>query len=187
MSQVNNVLTCTNISCTLLSLQVAYMQRDATHEYVRKALALPYLPEEHIIPAFEKLQKKTTDPVLLQLMSYINSTWIRSTVWPPSCWTVYMSPIRTNNDVEGWHRRLNTKAARGQLQLYVLIPLLYAEAELLPLQIKLVGEKKLTRFRRRNYRTAQGRLFKLWDDYAASGKTKNVSKMLKACSSFSSV
>ena len=53
--------------------------------------------------------------------------------------------VRTNNDVEGWHRRLNNKATRGQLQLYVLIPMLFKEASLLPLQVKLVNEKKLQR------------------------------------------
>ena len=27
---------------------------------------------------------------------------------------------RTNNDVEGWHHRLNNRAGRGQIQFYVL-------------------------------------------------------------------
>jgi len=47
--------------------------------------------------------------------------------------------------VEGWHRRLNNRATRGQLQFYLLVPLLYKEAAMLPLHMKLVSEKKLRR------------------------------------------
>jgi len=56
-------------------------------------------------------------------------TWVESTVWPPSMWSVFRQPVRTNNDVEGWHCRLNVKANRGRLNLYQLIQLLHAESQ----------------------------------------------------------
>ncbi|KAH3748838.1 hypothetical protein DPMN_183294 [Dreissena polymorpha] len=32
--------------------------------------------------------------------------------------------VRTNNDVEGWHRRINTRAGRADLGFYMLVPLI---------------------------------------------------------------
>jgi len=47
-----------------------------------------------------------------------------------STWSVFHEPVRTNNDVEGWHYRLNVKANHGRLNLYPLIQLLHAESQL---------------------------------------------------------
>ena len=115
------------------------------HDSVRQLLSLPYLPDTHIARAFRYLWRHNEDPAVDQLCQYIQQTWIASEQWPPSAWSVFRSTIRTNNDVEGWHRALNNRAGRGQLQLYVLLPLLQREASLLPLQAKLVHEKKLQR------------------------------------------
>ena len=38
-----------------------------------------------------------------------------------------MEDVRINNDLEGWHRRLNYSAKRGQLQMYLFIELLNKE------------------------------------------------------------
>jgi hypothetical protein len=40
---------------------------------------------------------------------------------------------RTNNDVEGWHRRLNKKACDLTPPFYDLVTFLHAEASLLPM------------------------------------------------------
>ena len=55
-------------------------------------------------------------------MDYIN-TWINGSKWKPASWTVYHQSVRTNNDVEGWHHRMNRKAQKPNLQLYILIVL----------------------------------------------------------------
>ena len=72
-----------------------------------------------------------------------------------------MQAVRTNNDVEGWHRRLNKRAVGGQVPLYVLVPLLHSEAKLVSIQMKLVSEGKLSRYHRRQYRTQQARPFNM--------------------------
>jgi len=43
-------------------------------------------------------------------------------------WSMFKETVRTNNDVEGWHTRLNTKSLHGNLDMYQLAPLLHAEA-----------------------------------------------------------
>jgi len=40
---------------------------------------------------------------------HMERQWISSTTWPPTTWSVFRQPVRTNNDVEGWHCRLNDR------------------------------------------------------------------------------
>ncbi|XP_062597880.1 uncharacterized protein LOC134259296 [Saccostrea cucullata] len=100
-----------------------------------------------------------------ELMVYLEETWINNPLWPTHSWSVFRQSIRTNNDVEGWHRRLNDQSPNGQLPFYVLVPLLHQEANLLPLQRKLVSEGKLCRRQRKTGQ--QQRIFHLWDLYEA--------------------
>jgi hypothetical protein len=109
------------------------------------------------------------------------STWINSNVWPPSCWSVYKEAVRTNNDVEGWHNSLNRRASgRCQMPFYLLINLLYREARLANLHIRLVSEMKLKRFQRKKYRNVQAKIFSYWEEYE-NGQRSSL-RLLKACS-----
>ena len=96
---------------------------------------------------------------------YIEETWISSSVWDFSLWSVYGQTIRKNNDCEGWNHKINQRAKKGNLQFYLLITLLYKEASLLPTQVKMVSEGKFGQFQRNKSKAIQGRLFKLWKDY----------------------
>ena len=80
---------------------------------MKKLMALPYLPAEHIDPAFHKLAEKATTEKLRELCDYIETTWLHSSIWPVESWSVLNRSICTNNDVEGWHRRLNQRACDG--------------------------------------------------------------------------
>ena len=146
-----------------LGLVVAYNSVDAVHNYIRMLFALPYLPADHIIRSFDEIAPVANDQ-LLPLVDYVRSTWMLGQ-WSPEDWCVYKRYIRTNNDVEGWHNRLNMKAQRGNLQLYLLIQLLHSEAKLVPLQKLLVTEDKLRRQQRKETIRIQGALNSLWEKY----------------------
>ena len=162
-----------------LGLQSSYTHDRGTHLYIKKMMALPFLPEEEIEPMFQRLQRQASEP-LQQFTEYVNNTWINGT-WGPYDWTAFKKAIRTNNDVEGWHNALNRRASgRGQLPLYLLIKFLHKEATLTALQIRLVSERKLKRIQRRKYRELQAKLFELWDQYEA--KERSAKRLLKACS-----
>ena len=162
-----------------LGLQSSYTHDRGTHLYIKKMMALPFLPEEEIEPMFQRLQRQASEP-LQQFTEYVNNTWINGT-WGPSDWTAFKKAIRTNNDVEGWHNALNRRASgRGQLPLYLLIKFLHKEATLTALHIRLVSERKLKRIQRRKYRELQAKLFELWDQYEA--KERSAKRLLKACS-----
>jgi hypothetical protein len=148
-------------------LATAYMQKGDKYEFLRKLMSLPYLPVEQITAAFDRLKivaEEAGGPVL-NVVEYMDRTWIRGSVWNPSNWSVFRELVRTNNDLEGWHRRLNARAGHPNLGFYKLIILLKEEASTVDIQIRLVSENLLCKIRRKKYAQLHGRLEEAWDKY----------------------
>ena len=162
-----------------LGLAVPYVKHRPTQDYIRQLMALPFLPEEHIEQTFRHLESRAPAGPVKDLVRYIEETWIDG-LWSPSEWSVFGESIRTNNDVEGYHRKLNGSAGNAHIPLYVLIPLLYKEANNVHIQVRLVKDGKLSRYQRRKYRSMQGRIFNLWKKYEQHKITTD--QLLKACS-----
>ena len=73
---------------------------------VSDGLDLP--PAKYVVPQFRGLRDLCPkDGKLMQLVGYINRQWMENTTFPVSSWSAFMRPIRTNNDIEGWHNKLN--------------------------------------------------------------------------------
>jgi len=161
--------------------QTAYNSRDDVYKFLRQVFALPFLPADHIPVAFNTLKEKATTQQLQSVMNYIQGTWFDSTVWPVTAWSVFGKSVRTNNDVEGWHNRVNTHAQKSNLQFYLLIELMYKEASKIPLQLKMISEGKLRRRQRKQTKMVQWKILQLWDDYANNKIT--ASHLLKKCGS----
>jgi hypothetical protein len=102
-----------------LGLTRSRRENPRTADVIRKLLALQYLPGEHIPEVFQRIQRDAGDGVLItRLLDYIQDQWINSTVFHPPSWSCFRRVIRTNNDVEGWHRRLNHKCnGQGMFKL----------------------------------------------------------------------
>ena len=116
---------------------------------------------------------------LVELVDYVSRTWISSVLWSPTAWSAYRLPIRTNNDVEGWHYRLNQKARKRHLNLYLLVRLLQNEAECVDLQVKLVSDGKLARRQKKKYVKLHAKLNDVWTEYEQG--TKTAGQLLKSC------
>ena len=135
-----------------------------------------FLLHKTIATTFDSLKPEATTEPLQQFVTYIEENWLRSTVWPPKCWSVFMQSIRTKNDIEGWHHSLNRRAAgRCGPPLYVFVALLLKEAGLVSVQIRLVSE----RMQIVTYREVQRRLFELWE--AFNKKEKSLKQLLEGC------
>ena len=165
-----------------LGLQEAYGQDRGTHFFVRKLMALPFLPAERNQNTISSpTGKKATTEALKTFTAYIEKTRITGDTFPPTTWSVYMHAVRTNNDLEGWHNALNRRAkGKAQLLLYVFIQLLHKEASLVAIQIRLVSDKRLRRHQRKTYKKLKTRLFKLRHQY--ENKERNSKQLLEACS-----
>ncbi len=162
-------------------LQVDYRKKRGVHRYLSKLMALPYLPAEHIPGAFKYLKKRAVTPELMSICNYIERNWLNSTTWPIESWSAFMRATRTNNDCEGWHHRLNKRAQKSNLGLYMLAQLLRDEAETAHKTVMLVQDGKLEKHQRKSYRSVQAKVFKLWDDYTEDRDPK---KLLESCSHF---
>jgi hypothetical protein len=92
-----------------------------------------------------------------------------------------MSPVRTNNDMEEWHNRFNSKLLLGDLcrPFYHLVTEQYAKSTDIPIQFKLVSEGRLKRCERKWSRQIQGQLFGLWKQYVRREIT--ASQLLREC------
>ena len=135
-------------------------------------MALSFLPFYEITPMFVRLSVQTQAQPFLDLVDFIKRQWIENPVFTPKDWSIYKQPVRTNNDVEGWHNALNRRASwKCGLPLYYLIELLDREAKLTAVTIRLVSERKLKRMQRKTYRHLQAKLFEHWEQYDNRQKT----------------
>ncbi|KAL8588570.1 hypothetical protein ACOMHN_059524 [Nucella lapillus] len=145
-----------------LGMQHAYQNDPAFHSYCRQLLALPYLPWEKIDGNLAELEGEATTEGQRRLCTYIHQTWIESAVWPPSSWSCFYRSIRTNNDVEGWHRRLKSKASSaGNLNLYLMLQLLAEESRLVTRGCQLLKESTIIRRQRADARSTNAKLFRI--------------------------
>ncbi len=96
-----------------LGLQCQYTGELGHRLFFKKLMALCYLPACHILTAFAKLQESYLSRTQATKKIQLGNSWTTwkargySSIWPPTAWSVYGMAIRTNNDVEGWHHRLN--------------------------------------------------------------------------------
>lgn len=144
---------------------------------MRKLFASPFLPEEQIPVTFDVLKRTVTSDGVRELTNYIERTWINGTIRTLSTWTVYHMAVRTNNDVEGWHHRINRRGQNFCLPFYVLVILLHKETTSIPTQLKIISEEKLRRNQRKTTRLLQCHNNHLWDSY--NDGTNSVDKHLR--------
>ncbi|KAK3089542.1 hypothetical protein FSP39_004440 [Pinctada imbricata] len=147
-----------------LGLSTAYRDNSATRTYIRQLMALPFLPPRHIPPAFDNLSTRASSTSLQSLVDYMRRQWISNPVFPVDSWSVYQLTVRTNNDIEGWHTRLNQKSG-GAPGVYRLIQLLKVEAELMEASIA-AGD--MYRETNRHYRRLDEKLKEAWTNYMSS-------------------
>jgi hypothetical protein len=121
------------------------MKSDTVHKFIRQLMALPYLPKDHIRSSFNRLH--LTVPVSARPYVGICTTSSPSGSQVLSSLSVFGQPLRTNNDVEGWHQRLNKKAKGQSLQLYMMTKLLSDEARFVALLFKLMISCDICTFR----------------------------------------
>ena len=87
-------------------------------------MALPFLPAQEIEVQFDCIHQNCPPGPLEDLINYVETTWINGT-YLLECWSIYGQPIRTNNDLEGYHNALNRRAGgRQNLPFYMLVELL---------------------------------------------------------------
>ena len=164
-----------------LGLTVSYREDEGTRAYCRNLMAMPLLPHEHVRPVFDQVTTPLPeDERLQQLTAYCRNTWIDGPVFRPADWSVFGQSVRTNNDCEGWHGRLNRKARRGSLPLYLLIQLLESEGNDVRETATLVFREEVTRIQRAGATRSTKRLHQFWAEYRDPERTRSARSLLNA-------
>ncbi|KAH3890590.1 hypothetical protein DPMN_014675 [Dreissena polymorpha] len=87
---------------------MAYTRKDEVYHFFPPGHGFAISPRKHMIDA---LDKKVNNDYLNAVMEYVIDTWINSSVFSVECWSIFMKSVKTNNDCEVWHNRLNTSIA----------------------------------------------------------------------------
>ena len=103
-----------------LHLANSYQTDPGTKFLARCFMALPVLPPEHIPQIFEVLAQRAAraNQDLNPFVLYVRTQWIYGPVFSARDISVFGMDTRTNNDVEGYHSRINLKAGPGKLLWY---------------------------------------------------------------------
>ena len=112
-----------------MGLAKTYKEDSAVRQEVKKLFALSFLPQRDMIKGFEEIERDA-DPRLSELMAYMKTTWFTTTVWKPANLCSYQRLVRTNNDVEGYHRCLNHRCPTNHPFIYNLLEVIHSEARL---------------------------------------------------------
>ena len=148
-----------------IGLQVQYVSDLNVKIVCRQLMALIYLPMSVMVDEFKDLYYYCeADEKLMELYVYVNDTWMNNSIWSIEEICVFEEPIRSNNDVEGWHRRLNSKA-RQSIGFYSLLSLLEHEADMVQINVQYLKQGSHIRFQRAGHLKMQKTLFDLWDAY----------------------
>ena len=145
-------------------LRAAYMHDNGTHKFVKKLLALPYIPADEIPSVFAELVRDTQlSSGLTSLTEYVRDNWVEGSRFPPSKWSVYKRAVRTNYDLEEYHHKLNANANKPNLPFYVLIDLIKTKCDDVKITKRLISDRKTKKIQWKQYRTIQGKVFGAWD------------------------
>ena len=147
------------------------------HRYV-KLLALPLNTSLQYLPPSKITLDKDNSDKLQALTGYIENTCINRNTWPPANWSLFGQNVRTNNDVEGWHQKLNSET-RPSTGMYQFALILHRKAASLPLTMRLFLEGKICCHQSADARTMQAKLNAQWDRYRTGDIT--AFKLLRVC------
>ncbi|XP_048779980.2 uncharacterized protein LOC125683168 [Ostrea edulis] len=165
-----------NIGCATRQRYRQMMKSDETIEFICTRCRED---ETDRAPAFLRLSQRATSPELRSLVQYIENAWLDSPVWNPRNWSFYRQSIRTNNDVDGYHTRINADIGRGHMSFYIVVPALRRETNIVDLTFRLVSEEQILRDQRRKQARLECRLHQCWQDYEEGERT--VSQLLSDC------
>ncbi|KAG0727898.1 hypothetical protein GWK47_033651 [Chionoecetes opilio] len=153
-----------------LDLVASYHNSDSTQKFCRQLMALPFLPVTEIPGMFVEFSDSTEDSsqCYKDLVNFVKSTWLESSLWPPPSWCVYKRPIRSKSDVDGWLKRVTHKSQKKSLGFYQLITLLFKESIFDENEVSLVTEEELMKYQRGKFSRVQAKIFETWECFSKS-------------------
>lgn len=157
----------------------AYRNIVEVQTYIRKIMALPFLPilllrnnynMHKQTPRNRRLIRRY--PALARLNLYFERTWLNGP-FPMLLWNVYDRPLRlrTTNTCEGWHNRWNDMVARIHPNIWYLLVCLKREEVAVYRAIRRFRANRRPPPQRRRYRLLNERIYQYKTEYLRNIKT----------------
>ncbi|CAF3249819.1 unnamed protein product [Rotaria sp. Silwood2] len=114
-----------------LGLSSEYVVDDEFRNTCRKLMALALMPVSLVLQAYDDLHdsvlesSSTTFDLLKPLFSYFENQWIKNV--DIQRWNVYGLHMRTNNNAEGYHNRLNLRISKYHPNIWAFIRCIQGE------------------------------------------------------------
>ena len=158
-------------------LLLDYRNNNRVTKYVRKIMALPFLPILLLRNSYNLHKQRHRRlirrfPALARLNLYVEQTWLNGP-FPLPLWNVYNRPLRlrTSDACEGWHHRWNTRVARVHPNVWYLLIALKREEVVIHRAIRNYRRNRRPQPQRRAYRLLNERIQQLKTEYTRNVKT----------------
>ncbi|XP_048242867.1 uncharacterized protein LOC125375906 [Haliotis rufescens] len=155
-----------------LGLAVGYRDNPLVEQWIRRAAALPLLPLQQVQDAwFDSMNQSPDVPNADEFNDYIVTNWVDYEArFPPSLWNHHQTfGPRTNNNLEGFHSRLNASLNHRHPNLYIEIIKKIVKSEKTKLSQLDLGAAPPAR--KRVYKEIDNRLSRLKDQLSQGVKT----------------
>ncbi|EFX68762.1 hypothetical protein DAPPUDRAFT_329796 [Daphnia pulex] len=141
----------------LIGLAPSYRKDSRTRKTCRELLTLYLLPEDKITKRFQQIEA-AANGLMLRFCNYIDTTYIKSTVWPPQ-------------QPESWP---------SSISLVTFILKMKDEAEKIPMTAKLLSQEQALRRLNKNAESKQHHLTELWAYYSRADNPISSKQLLEA-------
>ncbi|XP_064596789.1 uncharacterized protein LOC135463460 [Liolophura sinensis] len=149
-------------NCQKHGLQTAYKNDPDIQKMVRRAAMLPLVAPEDIDDVWlNTLAEAPATDNCVNFLDYVTENWVEG-VWGRDVWNHHhTTAARTNNNVEGWHHRMNSVAGKSHPNLFEFIRIIQREQTLTDLKISQLQAGGRFPPKRRKYRTQDEKLQRL--------------------------
>jgi hypothetical protein len=153
-----------------LGLRPLYDQNHAARLQVRHLMALSFAPLALVRNAFQQLRAAAMQ-ALNPLFDYFANTWLPQTNPPaagtfrPQMWNVYDVDIRTTNDLEGWHHKMNNLLRKHHPNIWALLTAIREEQSVTEVTVQQITAGRVVKRKKKAYKECQRRIDNLRSDY----------------------
>ena len=135
-------------------------------QFIKMLFGLPFLPPREMVEEFAELREdfEKRGESMISLYKYVFDNWLDHSVWKPRNICAFRRVVRTNNDAEGYHRRLNIRLGEKP-PIYRLIQFLYRESILVDITCTLITCKTINMQRRKQTREGNAHILDLWSKF----------------------
>lgn len=176
-------------------LKSLYRNDSELTQAIRKICALVFVPPKDVLSCFQKLKKskyfRDNMEILSEVIEYMERTWIgtpkrrngeqEAPIFDIEMWNHYSSVIddqpRTNNNVEGFYRRLSSRSLKDNPTFWMFLDLIITEQGVMELRVEQSIGGRAPAKKRKKWQDYDQRLKTVVESYNVQNGLKYLSRV----------